>query len=253
MSRFSSIDGTQPMSGNPGTTPRREVAIFTPYGFPTPDPVYLEATKYLNFNVSSVRNFALDAIGNADSLTEKAVRLFYAVRDGILYDPYAIRFSPAYFKASAVLAAGRGFCIPKAVLLAAAARFVGIPSAIGLSDVMNHFTSAKLKAFMGQKEVFLHHGSVAMYLEGRWLKAVPAFNRQLCSHLNVPPTEFDGYSDALLQQLDNKGEKRTAYIRDHGFWSDLPYARIRDDFLGYYPTGLKAHVRVTDDAAFSVR
>lgn len=253
MSRFASIDVAPPMPGYKGNALRPELAVFTPYGFPTPGPIYLEATKYLNFNVSSVRKFALDAIRNAESPTEKAVRLFYAVRDGILYDPYAISFSPASFKASAVLAAGRGFCIPKAVLLAAAARFVGIPSAIGLSDVMNHFTSDKLKAFMGQKEVFLHHGSVAMYLEGQWLKAVPAFNRQLCSHLNVPPTEFDGHSDALLQQLDNKGEKRTTYIRDHGFWSDLPYARIRDDFLGYYPTGLKAQVRVTDDAAFSVQ
>ncbi len=250
MSKFKRIGDGPLASGSVRSEIRQEPAVFTPYGFPTLDDRYLEPTKYLNFNEPLVRNFALQSIAGAATHTEKAIKLFYAVRDSIRYDPYAIRIAPAHFKASALLVAGRGFCIPKAVLLAATARFVGIPSAIGLSDVVNHFTSAKLKAFMGQKEIFLHHGCVALYLDGQWLKVVPAFDRELCSHLDVPPTEFDGKSDALLQQLDNRGEQRTTYVRDHGFWSDLPYARIRDDFLGYYPTGLKAHV--TEDAELLV-
>lgn len=30
------------------------------------------------------------------------------------------------------------------------------------------------------------------------------------------------------------------YLREHGHWSDLPYARIRDDFRGYCPPVLWA-------------
>jgi transglutaminase-like putative cysteine protease len=221
--------------------------IFTPYGLPEPGAAYLAPTAFLDFDHGLVHAFVERVVGAETIPVRKAVRLFYAVRDEARYDPFAIRLAPEAFKASTVLRDNRAFCIPKAVLLAAAARAVGIPSAIGLSDVINHFTSDRLKRAMGGKEVFLHHGYAALYLDGKWVKAAPAFNVELCARFAVLPTEFDGASDAILQEYDAQRNLRMEYLRDHGFWSDLPFNRIKDDFEGYYPKSLNASASQGDE------
>jgi transglutaminase-like putative cysteine protease len=131
-------------------------------------------------------------------------------------------------------------------LLAAAARAVGIPAAIGTSDVVNHLTSEKLKAKMGGVEVFVHHGYAVLYIAGetegtgQWLKAAPAFNIEMCERFGVRPTEFDGTQHAILQEFDAKARKHMEYLRDHGIWSDFPYARVTEDFRNTYPQSMWA-------------
>jgi transglutaminase-like putative cysteine protease len=211
---------------------------YQPFGWPEAGPEWLAPTPFLDSGDAAVQAFARDAVGDAGTARGKAVRLFDAVRDRIRYDPYHIRMEPGWFRASTVLRDGRAFCIPKAVLLAAAARAVGIPSAVGLSDVTNHLNSPKLRGRMGGREIFLNHGWTALCIDGTWLKASPAFNAELCARMNVPPTRFDGEHDAVLQATDAQGRQQMAYLRDHGVWSDLPYARIQQDFEGYYPGSL---------------
>ena len=221
---------------------------FTPYGWPAPGAAYLAPTPFLDFERPEVADFAREAVGDAASAREQAVRLFHAVRDGIRYDPYTMRMTPECFRASTVVGERGAFCIPKAVLLAAGARLLGIPAAIGLSDVVNHFTTPKLQAIMGGREVFLHHGWAALYLDGKWVKAVPAFNSELCTLMRVPPTDFDGTRDAVLQQYKEDGSVHMEYLRDHGVWSDLPYLRIDADWTGYYPaslwSGKRSHINI---------
>lgn len=137
-----------------------------------------------------------------------------------------------------MLSVGRGFCLPKTNLLAACARAVAIPAAIGLADVRNHLCTEKLRRAMGGKDLFLHHGYAFLYLNGRWVKAAPAFNIELCEKFGVLPTDFDGRSDALLQPIDAQGKRHMEYVLDRGFFADFPFQRVIGDFKTYYPGSL---------------
>ena len=86
---------------------------------------YLSPTDIIDCNHPSIRSFAEETLAGAKNPVDKAVRLYYAVRDGIWYDPYYPFYRPEHYRASNVLKAGRGFCIPKVSLLCAAARASG--------------------------------------------------------------------------------------------------------------------------------
>lgn len=210
--------------------------IYTPYGSPSCVPENLEETFFLDFNVETVKHFVEEALQGEKDKTLSIVKLFYAVRDKIRYSPYEISLSPEFYKASYLLGTGEGYCVQKACLLTACARLIGVPAVIGTSDVVNHLSVPKLKKMMEGREVFMHHAYAVMYIEHKWIKAVPAFNLELCERLNVLPTEFDGKSDALLQEYDTSEHKSMSYLKDHGVWSDLPLERIAADFRAYYPS-----------------
>ena len=176
-------------------------------GYPQPGPDYLKPTAFFDYDNPAVRKFAEDAAAGASGAVEKAVKLYYAVRDKVRYDPYHIVLEPRYFSASQVLTDKAAFCLPKAALLVAAARCVGVPTAIGTADVRNHLCTERLLRVMGGRNLFIHHGYAVMYLGGKWVKAAPAFNIELCDRFEVTPTEFDGTSHALFQEFDKRGRK----------------------------------------------
>jgi transglutaminase-like putative cysteine protease len=164
----------------------------------------------------------------------RAVALYYAVRDEIRYDPYRIDLSEDGLKASRSLTLGYGFCITKAALLAAVARAAGIPARLGFADVKNHLTSARLRATM-QTDVFVFHGYTEMFLDGRWVKATPAFNRSLCEKAGILPLEFDGQKDSVFHPFDASGRRHMEYVRTRGSFSDVPRAEILAAFAEVYP------------------
>ena len=212
---------------------------FTPAGeTPNPDAEYLKPTRFFDFDREEVRRFAESTARGESSDVGKAVKLFYAVRDGWRYDPFAMRLDPETYVASHILLAKAVYCIPKAILLAAAARAAGIQAAIGLSDVVNHLTTEKLKERMGGKTYFMYHGYAVLYIEGRWVKAAPAFNIELCDRFHVRPTEFDGRADAVFQEYDARDRRHMEYVKDHGCWSDFPFEKVAADFRAFYPARL---------------
>jgi transglutaminase-like putative cysteine protease len=224
-----------------------------PSARPDPGPAYLESTRYFDSDSASIRDFTGRAIGNEESDIGKAVKLFYAVRDGWRYDPFLFQLGSEKYIASRVLEERAAFCIPKAILLVAAARAAGIPAAIGLSDVMNHLNTEKLRERMGGKDLFIYHGYAVLYLDGKWVKAAPAFNVELCERFGVPPTEFDGRSDAIFQEYDAHNRRHMEYVKDHGCWSEFPYARVAADFRAFYPAGAFAEISSSEKFEDGVR
>jgi transglutaminase-like putative cysteine protease len=195
--------------------------------------VYLRPTQFIDSDAPVVIEFAHATIGDAGTDIEKGVRLYYAVRDSVRYDPYAIKPDPDIFRASWVLAAKVGFCIQKAILLAAVARAVEIPSRLGFADVRNHLTTQRLRRLMGT-DVFAFHGYTELYLDGQWVKATPAFNRALCERFKVLPLEFDGKSDSIFHPFDAEGRKHMEYLRDHGHFADFPLEKMVRAFKEHY-------------------
>jgi transglutaminase-like putative cysteine protease len=179
--------------------------------------------------------FAEEAIAGATTDREKAVALFYAVRDKIRYDPYVMTDDPEIYRASAVIDAKVGYCINKSVLLAAAARAVGIPARLGFSDVRNHLNTEKLRERLGGTDLFLWHGYTEFLLDGRWVKVTSAFNIELCERFGVLPLDFDGEHDALLHPYTADGRDHMEYVQERGSFDELPFDEIMSDLRATYP------------------
>lgn len=197
-------------------------------------PADVAPTEFIDSDHDVVRQFVDRVLGSADVDRVKVSRLFDAVRDEIRYDPYTLSTDPADYRASAVLAAGSAYCVPKAILLTAAARATGIPARLGFADVRNHLQSPRLLATMGT-DLFVYHGYSALFVDGHWRKASPAFNAELCARFGVAPLEFDGRQDALLHAYTGSGERHMEYVRDHGLSSELPFDEIMAAYASTYP------------------
>ncbi len=196
--------------------------------------IYLEPTWFLDSDSPETHAFATRAVGDAKSETDRAVRLYYAVRDGIWYSPYALTLDPKGYKASTVAASRSAFCVQKAILLAASARALGIRGRVGFADVRNHLATDKLLARMGT-DIFVFHGYAELCIEGTWLKATPVFNRSLCDRFGVRALEFDGRSDAVFHPFDGQGRRHMEYLRDRGSFADFPYDEMVRAFTEAYP------------------
>jgi transglutaminase-like putative cysteine protease len=195
---------------------------------------YLAPAEYVDSAAPGVAAFAREVVGAESDLPARTVRLYYAVRDEIVYTPYCDFTDVETFRASACLSRGSGFCVAKAALLAAAARAAGISARIGFADVRNHLCTPRLRALMGT-DTFVYHGYTDLYLEGRWVKATPAFDRGLCEKFGVRALEFDGRADSLFQPTDMAGRRHMEYLRDRGARADVPVAEIMAAFTQHYP------------------
>ncbi len=197
---------------------------------------YLDPTSIIDSDHPDLRDYLRQIVAGATDPAEIAVKLYLAVRDGIRYDPYTPFYLPEHYRASIVLKRGRGFCVPKASVLCALGRACGIPSRVGFGTVRNHLATRQLIEFLGS-DLFVYHGFVEFHLGGRWVKATPAFNRELCERHRVPPLEFNGREDSLFQAYNLEDRKFMEYVEFHGTEADIPVDRLVGAWMKVYGEG----------------
>jgi len=202
---------------------------------------YLQPSEFFDCDETSVSQKALEITKNCETEKEKAIALFYWVRDEIKYNMKL--FIPKIkenFIASKVMQERQGFCVSKSVLLSTLARVVGIPARIHLVDLINHKISQKVIDYM-QTNVMYVHGYSELYLNGKWVKLTPSFDKETAIRGGfLPMCEFDGENDAVIPPYSHDGARFGEYIGDRGIHADLPLDEIEKVFRMKY--GMYKHI-----------
>ncbi len=186
--------------------------------------LYLHPTYFIDSEQPDIQRYVKNIINGEIDKTKIAIKLYYAIRDGWRYNPYNIDLSHKAMKASSIFNREnkQGYCIEKACLLAACLRAVNIPARLCFFDVRNHIGVEKLIEIL-KTDVLVFHACTEIYLNEKWVKATPAFNKELCEHLNVDTLEFDGENDSIFQQYDHNGGQFMEYLNDYGSFHDVPH------------------------------
>lgn len=201
----------------------------------------LKPTHYINSDHPDIQEFAQDHAGTGDDVS-KAVNLYYAVRDAVPYNIYAFALDEPNFVASNVLKSENAFCVPKAIALAAVTRAAGIPSKVGFADVRNHITTPRVTELMGN-DIFRWHAYTALYLDGNWVKATPAFDLELCRRHEMMPLDFNGRDDSIFHPHDTKGRRHMEYLAFHGEFADMPFETFAGEMRASYARMLEAFAK----------
>ena len=184
--------------------------------------IYLKDTPTIDVNNKGIIEKAKEITKNCNNEEEKAVRLFYFVRDSIKYNIYMISTFIEDFRASKILEWKKGYCVQKAVLLTALGRAAGIPTRLAFAKIKNHALPPHLFK-MFKTNIFPRHGYNQFFLNGKWVSAAATFDRVLCEKNGLPTVEFDGKRDAILSEKDLKGAPYIEYIEKFPPKEDLPF------------------------------
>ena len=195
---------------------------------------YLQESFFFDWKHPIVQEKIKEFIQDQETDLDKVLAIYYKVRDGFRYNPYNIYVEPIAFKSSEIFQRKEGHCIDKSIALISCCRAIGIPARIGLAKVQNHIGTEKLEEKLGTN-ILVPHGYTEVYLNNIWVKATPAFNKQLCKKLNVRPLNFNGIEDSIFQEFNQKGGNFMEYLEDYGTFEDLPLEFILDSIQTHYP------------------
>ncbi len=196
----------------------------------------LQAGFFINSGHAKIIELSKEITKGIGSEKDKAIALYYHIRDGIKYNPYGVSIIPSYSQASNIIQREKqeGHCIDKGIVLAACGRAIGIPTRLQFANVRNHIGTSKLEKHLGTN-LLVFHGFMEFYLENKWVKCTPAFNKELCDHLGVSTLEFDGETDSIFQEYDGEGGGYMTYEHYYGAFHDFPLDLFEREMRKYYP------------------
>lgn len=166
-----------------------------------PQAAYLKTSWYCDYDHPDIIRQARAVTATLSSDTDKAVAIFYWVRDKVLY-----RVGDWQKRASETLNVREGTCTNAANLFVAMCRAVGIPSGYGVLRVKgkSYFGPVMpplFRRFMNEESVHIY---AIVFLNGSWIQVDPSDDYDFCratGHFN--PTaqlvDWDGRNDAMLQ------------------------------------------------------
>jgi len=198
--------------------------------------IYLLPTYFVDSDHPDVIAYAKSIVGEEADPLRQAILLYKAVRDDFKYNPYNINLNHFQLKASTLLnrSSKQGYCTEKSCLYNAVLRVVGIPSRFHFFNVRNHIGVEKYYELL-QTDVLAYHACSEVFLNGKWVKATPAFNKELCMKTGVEVLEFDGVNDSIFQEYAPEGGVFMEYLADHGTCHDVPHDMFVKALHDHYP------------------
>ncbi len=182
----------------------------------------LAPTDVIESDHPLIREKAEEITSGADEVIAKAEKLFLFVRDEIKYNFAPLLHTREDWKASRTLVRGDGFCQQKAILFAALARAVGIPSQIAFQHLKDYkLLGTRYEPYM-PGGVLPYHGLTVLYLNGRWLWEDATLDYDLCHRRGYRLVEFDPHDHALLPSTDLEGKPHFEFLGNFGPYPDLP-------------------------------
>ena len=185
----------------------------------------LAATEAIDCDHPDIRARAARICDGARDDEEKARRLFTYARDEVAYSPFNPFHLPEFYRATAILERGRGYCVQKAVVLAALARAASIPAALVFVDIRNHLAPRYLTDVLGS-DLFVYHSYVELHVGDRRPGVTPAFDKRICDKHGFPVVDFDGRNDAFFPPETPDGRRFVEYEGRHGTFADVPLPEI---------------------------
>lgn len=176
---------------------------------------YLQPTKYCDCNHPKIKELAFELTKNCHSKREKAITLFYWVRDNIKF-----KFDYWGRKTSEVLKRRQGMCTNKTNLLIALLRAVKIPAGYGILKVntKEFYQELMCPSFRKLVSPITTHIYAGIFLNGKWLICDPSVDKELSKVLRkkTPFAEMSGF-----KITENRMEKIGGILDRKQFFANI--------------------------------